>query len=70
MNRPLLYFPRVKIIDVFVARGLLETANGMAVAGVVSCSCSSPPASSSRAIQPESLGAPAGDLRRDRVRRL
>jgi capsular polysaccharide transport system permease protein len=35
MNRPLLYFPRVKIIDVFVARGLLETANGMAVAGVV-----------------------------------
>jgi capsular polysaccharide transport system permease protein len=34
-NRPLLYFPRVKIVDVFVARGLLEFANGMAVAGVV-----------------------------------
>jgi capsular polysaccharide transport system permease protein len=35
MNRPLLYFPRVKIVDVFVARAVLETANGMAVAGVV-----------------------------------
>jgi capsular polysaccharide transport system permease protein len=35
MNRPLLYFPRVKIVDVIVARALLETANGMAVAGVV-----------------------------------
>jgi capsular polysaccharide transport system permease protein len=34
-NQPLLYFPRVKIIDVFVARGLLEFANGMAVAAVV-----------------------------------
>jgi capsular polysaccharide transport system permease protein len=34
-NRPLLYFPRVKIIDVFIARGILEFANGMAVAGVV-----------------------------------
>jgi capsular polysaccharide transport system permease protein len=34
-NRPLLYFPRVKIFDVFVARGILEFANGMAVAGVV-----------------------------------
>jgi capsular polysaccharide transport system permease protein len=34
-NRPLLYFPRVKIIDVIVARGLLESANGMAVSGVV-----------------------------------
>ena len=35
MNRPLLYFPRVKIVDVMVARAILETANGMAVAGVV-----------------------------------
>jgi capsular polysaccharide transport system permease protein len=34
-NRPLLYFPRVKVMDVIVARGLLETANGMAVSGVV-----------------------------------
>jgi capsular polysaccharide transport system permease protein len=34
-NRPLLYFPRVKITDVMVARGLLESANGMAVSGVV-----------------------------------
>jgi capsular polysaccharide transport system permease protein len=35
LNRPLLYFPRVKIMDVIVARGLLETANGMAVSGLV-----------------------------------
>jgi capsular polysaccharide transport system permease protein len=34
-NRPLLYFPRVKIIDVIIARGLLETANGIAVSAVV-----------------------------------
>ena len=34
-NRPLLYFPRVKITDVIIARGLLETANGMAVSAVV-----------------------------------
>jgi capsular polysaccharide transport system permease protein len=34
-NRPLLYFPRVKIMDVIVARGLLETANGMMVSAVV-----------------------------------
>jgi capsular polysaccharide transport system permease protein len=34
-NRPLLYFPRVKIMDVIIARGLLETANGMAVSAVV-----------------------------------
>jgi capsular polysaccharide transport system permease protein len=35
MNRPLLYFPRVKVMDVVVARAVLETANGMAVSGVV-----------------------------------
>jgi capsular polysaccharide transport system permease protein len=34
-NRPLLYFPRVKIMDVIIARALLETANGMAVSTVV-----------------------------------
>jgi capsular polysaccharide transport system permease protein len=34
-NRPLLYFPRVKIMDVIIARALLETANGMAVSAVV-----------------------------------
>src|SRR6516164_4200112 len=34
-NRPLLYFPRVKIMDVIVARGLLETANGLMVSAVV-----------------------------------
>jgi capsular polysaccharide transport system permease protein len=34
-NKPLLYFPRVKIADVFIARGILEFANGMAVAAVV-----------------------------------
>ena len=34
-NRPLLYFPRVKIIDVVIARGLLETANGITVSAVV-----------------------------------
>jgi capsular polysaccharide transport system permease protein len=34
-NRPLIYFPRVKITDVIIARGLLETANGMAVSAVV-----------------------------------
>jgi capsular polysaccharide transport system permease protein len=34
-NRPLLYFPRVKIIDVIVARALLETANGLMVSAVV-----------------------------------
>src|SRR5258708_36043401 len=34
-NRPLLYFPRVKITDVIIARGLLESANGMAVSVVV-----------------------------------
>jgi capsular polysaccharide transport system permease protein len=35
MNRPLLYFARVKIMDVIVARGILEAANGMAVSGAV-----------------------------------
>jgi capsular polysaccharide transport system permease protein len=35
MNRPLLYFPRVKIMDVVIARAVLEAANGMTVAGVV-----------------------------------
>jgi capsular polysaccharide transport system permease protein len=34
-NRPLLYFPRVKIMDVIIARSLLETANGMAVSAFV-----------------------------------
>jgi capsular polysaccharide transport system permease protein len=34
-NRPLLYFPRVKILDIFIARGILEFANGMAVAAIV-----------------------------------
>lgn len=34
-NRPLLYFPRVKIMDVIIARGALESANGMAVSFVV-----------------------------------
>jgi capsular polysaccharide transport system permease protein len=34
-NRPLLYFARVKIVDVIIARGLLETANGMAVSALV-----------------------------------
>jgi capsular polysaccharide transport system permease protein len=34
-NRPLLYFPRVRIIDVIIARGLLETVNGTAVSAVV-----------------------------------
>jgi capsular polysaccharide transport system permease protein len=34
-NRPLLYFPRVKILDLFVARGILEFANGLAVAAMV-----------------------------------
>jgi capsular polysaccharide transport system permease protein len=34
-NRPLLYFPRVKIMDVIVARGLLETGNGLMVSAVV-----------------------------------
>jgi capsular polysaccharide transport system permease protein len=34
-NSPLLRFSRVKIIDLFVARGLLETANGMAVSAIV-----------------------------------
>jgi capsular polysaccharide transport system permease protein len=31
-NRPLFYFARVKIFDIIVARALLETANGTAVA--------------------------------------
>jgi capsular polysaccharide transport system permease protein len=35
VNRPLLYFPRVKIMDVIIARGVLETANGMMVSAVV-----------------------------------
>jgi capsular polysaccharide transport system permease protein len=35
MNRPLLYFPRVKVMDVVFARAILEAANGMTVAGVV-----------------------------------
>ena len=35
MNRPLLFFARVKIMDIIVARGVLEAANGMAVSGVV-----------------------------------
>jgi capsular polysaccharide transport system permease protein len=34
-NRPLLYFPRVKITDVIIARGLLEAANGMAVSAIL-----------------------------------
>jgi capsular polysaccharide transport system permease protein len=34
-NRPLLYFSRVKIIDIIIARGLLEAANAMAVSGAV-----------------------------------
>jgi capsular polysaccharide transport system permease protein len=34
-NRPLLYFPRVRIVDVIIARGLLETANGIAVSAFV-----------------------------------
>jgi capsular polysaccharide transport system permease protein len=34
-NRPLLYFARVKIMDIIIARGVLEAANGMAVSGVV-----------------------------------
>jgi capsular polysaccharide transport system permease protein len=34
-NKPLLYFPRVKVVDIFIARGILEFANGMAVAGLV-----------------------------------
>src|SRR6516165_6574107 len=34
-NRPLLYFPRVQIMDIIIARGLLEAANGMAVSAVV-----------------------------------
>jgi len=34
-NRPLLYFPRVKIMDVIVARGLLEAANGVMVSAAV-----------------------------------
>jgi capsular polysaccharide transport system permease protein len=34
-NRPLLWFSRVKIIDIFIARGILEFANGMAVAAMV-----------------------------------
>ena len=49
-NRPLLYFPRVKVMDVIVARSLLETANGMAVSGVVVLVLFWRPASSSRAI--------------------
>jgi capsular polysaccharide transport system permease protein len=34
-NRPLLYFPRVKIADVIVARALLESANGVVVSAIV-----------------------------------
>jgi capsular polysaccharide transport system permease protein len=34
-NRPLLYFPRVKIMDVIIARGLLESVNGLMVSAVV-----------------------------------
>jgi capsular polysaccharide transport system permease protein len=34
-NRPLLHFPRVKVMDVILARGLLEVANGMMVSAVV-----------------------------------
>jgi capsular polysaccharide transport system permease protein len=34
-NKPLLYFSRVKVVDIFVARGILEFANGMAVAALV-----------------------------------
>jgi capsular polysaccharide transport system permease protein len=34
-NRPLLYFPRVKIMDVVIARAVLEAANGMAVSGLM-----------------------------------
>jgi capsular polysaccharide transport system permease protein len=34
-NRPLLYFPRVKIVDVIFARGLLESANGLIVSALV-----------------------------------
>jgi capsular polysaccharide transport system permease protein len=35
INHPLLYFPRVKIMDLVLARGVLEFANGMAVAALV-----------------------------------
>jgi capsular polysaccharide transport system permease protein len=34
-NRPLLYFPRVKIMDLIIARGVLEAANGMMVSALV-----------------------------------
>jgi capsular polysaccharide transport system permease protein len=34
-NRPLLYFPRVQILDIVIARGLLEAANGIAVSAIV-----------------------------------
>jgi capsular polysaccharide transport system permease protein len=34
-NRPLLSFPRVKIVDIITARAILETVNGVAVSGVV-----------------------------------
>jgi capsular polysaccharide transport system permease protein len=35
VNRPLLYFARVKVMDIIIARGVLEAANGMAVSSVV-----------------------------------
>jgi capsular polysaccharide transport system permease protein len=34
-NRPLLCFARVKIMDLIIARGVLEAVNGMAAAGVM-----------------------------------
>src|SRR3984957_5294449 len=34
-NKPLLYFSRVKVIDIFISRGILEFVNGMAVAALV-----------------------------------
>jgi capsular polysaccharide transport system permease protein len=34
-NRPLLCFGRVKVMDIIIARGILEAANGMAVSGLV-----------------------------------
>ena len=47
-NRPLLNFARVKIMDIIIARGILEAANGMAVSGVVLLFVSVASAQSSR----------------------
>jgi capsular polysaccharide transport system permease protein len=35
INKPLLSFSRVKVVDLFISRGILEFANGMAVAALV-----------------------------------